>query len=283
MTNGDYWVEISQAGRHLGAGFLITRCYALTALHCLNGILPGNDDLEISFAAGETVPGRVHRRSEKADLALIDVPKSGDNSVIVPNADRASTGEAWRNPYRPSVSHAYLSGEVAAVPVNYQCERGDLIEALQLGCSQPLGDYSGYSGGPIERNSSEGVQAVLGVLIEQYPEQYLHDQEIGRASPVLFAATIAEAFRRFDCFDVMHLLNMLDVSAPRVFGGGEVDKSLGRTPPAAAIGPRIGAADSLLKALHEWQKRGLIDEIDVPALKLRLMQGLIDGPLSDDL
>jgi hypothetical protein len=291
-TSGDYWVEISQGGARLGAGFLLTRCYALTALHCLRGITPGNDEVEISFATGEVRPGRVHRRAPEADLALIDIPKS-DNCPAVPRADRAGVGETWYNPYRPSMSHAFLSGNVAAVPVAYQCEGGAAIEAIQLGCLQDLGDYAGYSGSPIERNGPDESRALLGVLLEQYPEQYPDYRLSERASSVLFAATITEVFRRFDCFDMDHLFKILapsprersNESSPKKLPQGQVD-----TPETSRDRPRltgehiessIGAAGSILEALHEWQISGLLDGLDVPTLTSGIVQNLISDVMRD--
>ena len=75
MASDDYWVEICQHGARLGAGFLLTRCYAITAFHCLTNMEPGDDSVDVTFATGETLPGRVYRRSPEADLALIDIPK----------------------------------------------------------------------------------------------------------------------------------------------------------------------------------------------------------------
>lgn len=276
----EYWVELSQAGVRLGAGFLLTRCHVLTALHCLQRVTPGNDEVDISFASGETLPGRIYRRSPEADLALIDVPKPGSGPML-PLPDHANTGEAWRSPYRPSSSHAFLSGDVAGAPVAYQCEGGDIIEALQLGCSQPLGDYAGYSGSPIERNATGDTRALLGVLLEQYPEQHSSDQADKRASTVLFAATIMEVFRRFDCFDVSHLLKVL-TSPSSDQPEGSKGENRAKQRQDVAVESQIGTASAILEALHEWQKRGLLDEAHVIQLKLRVAKDLIKGGMEGD-
>src|SRR5882724_1282717 len=102
MSEANYWVNISRDGTRLGAGFLLTGCYVLTAYHCLGDTDPETTDIEIEFEDGAVLPGRVLRYSRGADLALIDIPKSGTGPIF-PRADRASTGEAWRNPYRPSL------------------------------------------------------------------------------------------------------------------------------------------------------------------------------------
>lgn len=272
MSEAGYWVNVSQGGSRLGAGFLLTGCYVLTAHHCLGDAFPVGEEVEIEFENGEVLPGRVHRCSPRADLALIDVPKSSSGPII-PRADRASAGEAWRNPYRPSLSHALLSGIIDAVPVPYQCEGGDSVEAIQLECRQDLGDYAGYSGSPIEGDRSDGESKLFGVLIEQYPEHH-PDHAVPRpASMVLFAATISEVFRRFDCFDLGHLLNLLPSSS-----GGDVAGSHEGTGRSATCGPgvevqsRITTADAKIMALDEWQKRGLLDEQYVTALKVRVIE-----------
>ena len=141
---GDYWVRITQEDRELGAGFVLTTCYVLTALHCLNTIAADNDVVNILLAGGQSIPGRVHRRLPEADMALIDVPERGVAQLKVPGIDRAAPGGNWRSPYRPSTAYAQLSGIIDAFPVPYHCEGGDDVQAIQLECTQPLGDYSGY-------------------------------------------------------------------------------------------------------------------------------------------
>jgi Trypsin-like peptidase domain len=273
MSGAGYWVTVSRDGTRLGAGFLLTGCYVLTAYHCLGDAAPEAADVEIEFEDGEVMPGRVLRRSRSADLALIDVPKSGVGPII-PYVDRASAGDAWRNPYRPSLSHAFLNGFIEAVPVMYQCEGGDSVEAMQLGCAQDLGDYAGYSGSPIQDDRPDGESKLFGILIEQYPEHYPDSAASMRASGVLFAATISEVFRRFDCFDLGHLISLLPSSSgDDVARSDEGDSK--PTPSGLArtdVQSRIAIADAKIEALDGWQKRGLLDEQYVTALKLQVIQ-----------
>lgn len=268
MRNAGYWVNISRNGTRLGAGFLLTGCYVLTAHHCLGDSPPEAGDVDVEFESGEVLSGRVHRRAPAADLALIDLPGSGTEPVI-PRGDVASAGKSWRNPYRPTLSHAFLSGTVDAVPVLYQCEGGDSIQAMQLGCVQDLGDYAGYSGSPIEGRTSDGESKLFGVLIEQYPEHYTDYGRSAAASMVLFAATLSEVFKRFDCFDVSHLLSILPSSSGRSALSSRDD---GKPPEGADALSQIAAADAKIRALDEWQKRGLLDEQSVTALKLQVIQ-----------
>ena len=248
---------------------MLTGCHVLTAHHCLGGIAPEAEDVEVELESGEVLPGRVYRRCPAADLALIDVPKSGAGPII-PRGDHATAGKPWRNPYRPSPGHAFLSGTIHAVPVPYQCEGGDSIEAMQLGCVQDLRDYAGYSGSPIEGSASGGESRIIGILIEQYPEHYTDDGRSTAASMVLFAATLSEVFQRFDCFHVNHLISLLPSSSSRVAPAPRGD---GDVPPAAEHAQwQIAAADAKIKALEEWQRQGLLDGQIVTALKLQVIE-----------
>jgi hypothetical protein len=250
--------------------------------------------VDISFSSGDIRRGHIYRRSPEADLALIDLPENSDLPAV-PYADHADVGEGWHNPYRPSIAHAFLSGNVAAVPVQYRCEGGDAIEAMQLGCLQPLGDYAGYSGSPIERSDPDH-RALLGILLEQYPEQYSDYQSPKRSSPVLFAATIAEVFRRFDCFHANHLLNfMLEPSRAAPIESApdamptkdttlevlEIPERQG-TPTGKSVESRIAVANALVDALDAWQKRGIMDEIYVTAMKLQVAQKLLSEGMRDN-
>jgi hypothetical protein len=284
-----YWFEFFQGDKRLGVGFFLTRCYALTALHCLRGIAADDDVLDIWLTDGDKVQGRVHRRSIEADLALIDVPRVGDTAHLTPNLGRAGNGEEWRNPYRPSNSHVYLSGKVAEFGIIYRCVGGANIEAVQLECNQPIGDYAGYSGSPVELNHPGGDQMAIGILLEQYPDQFQAGEGFQRASNVLFAATLAEAYRRFDCFDTEHLVNVLNPSS-----GNEPKRSAigARTPPdleeakptldsnarparRSTPSPR-STARKKLEALRDWKDRGLLNEQDVVLFRRQVAQRFIE-------
>jgi hypothetical protein len=150
---------------------------------------------------------------------------------------------------------------------------------MQLGCVQDLGDYAGYSGSPIEGDRSDGESRLFGVLIEQYPEHYPDHAMSRPASMVLFAATISEVFRRFDCFDLGHLISLLPSSS----GDAVTPSHDGAAKPATSdsahidVQSRIAAADAKIEALDEWRKRGLLDEQYVTALKLRVIERYLLG------
>lgn len=282
-----YWVEISRQEKFCGAGFLLTRRYVLTAFHCIRGAGQDEGPLDLKFASGEMTQGRLHEYVPEADLALISLLKPIEGDPRPPNPDRGRAGDPWSAPYRPSPTDPHLSGVVVEGSMTYRCESGGDIRALQLSCTEELGSYSGYSGGPVERRSPGKETAVLGLLVEQYPDRHAPS----RASNVLFAASIAEALRRFDSFDVHHLM---DVLRGEDESGAEKrpDRTAVRVPepvPASAsspdldgsLGQGIKKADALLRALNEWGDQGVLDPIYISSKKRHVVDRLIERELDN--
>ena len=292
MASADYWVEISWEGTRLGAGFLLNKHHALTASHCLRSIGSDDERLELSFASGEVASAQVCERSSRADLALVHILKPCEGTLTVPRMDRAYRGDMWSTPYRPSTGDPYLGGSVLRGAISYRCEGGHEIEALQLDCSQRIGDYSGYSGGPVERHSSDRAPRLLGVLLEQYPDR----QASERASDVLFAATMAEVYRHFDCLGAGYLMDALSSegtrpeeyfpvrTSHRLDTAGdiqELQESHG-SKFGSPLEARIAAANSLRDFIHEWANSGTLDPMYVSALMLRVALRVVESNWTDD-
>lgn len=281
MEDTGYWVEISQGGARLGAGLRLTRHYALTALHCLRGS-DADAELDLFFANGEQIQGRIGERSPEADLALIEILQPSRPDVFLPpNADLATRGDVWFSPYRPSSCDPQLTGLVSSGSMPYACEGGLEIEALQLEVDQPISDYSGYSGSPVERDAASGGAALLGVLLEEFPDR----RDPGRAANVLFAATIGEALRRFDYLGVGHLRAALRAVHDEPPGRPAAMVPARSEPPVtqvsvsiqpAAAGP-IAAASAIVALFQDWANTGVLPQAHVPALVLRVASRLADG------
>ncbi|WP_262698662.1 MULTISPECIES: S1 family peptidase [Streptomyces] len=267
MTSAGYWVELYQADERLGGGFLLTRRFVLTALHCLRG-LSVDQHVVIVLADGERIDGRVSRQDKEADLALVEIAAEYRVTLPIPAAHVAHDSDRWRGPYRPASHDVHLSGHVSAGSADHLCVGGGTIEALHLTADQLLGDYSGYSGGPVEGFWEDGAQqpVVMGVLIEQ-----ARDRADGtRAANVLFAATIGEAMRRFDHFDVAHLIDV--VRPPRRSGEPDADRRPATT-------GKFATAEAVLNRLDQWDERDVMDPAQIAELRFMTVKALIESEL----
>jgi hypothetical protein len=257
-----FWVEIWHKDSRLGAGFFVTRRYVLTARHCVLRVIQSADpmvEVRCAGAVDAPIPARLYQQQVDADMALVEIIERPAVPVALPSADLCRTDDLWRNPYRPLDSDPFLSGTVQAGPVPYRCAEGGMVSALQLQCDQALGDYSGYSGSPVQRVDGQDA-AVLGILTEQYLDR--HDGQ--RATDVLFAATMKDALSRFDCFDVGHLWKVLSVPDT----GGPVNS------------PAMTSAASGIPVPHT--PRSAVQDMVADATALaELAQGLVSSELLD--
>jgi hypothetical protein len=277
MADGGYWVRLSAGDRELGAGFLVTRRYVLTAAHCLRG-LPDDVSLTATPTAGEPLRARIEQVATEVDLALVELRDAAHPDNYPPMAGRCGSTDAWFGPYRPSHADPHLRGSVTHHRVDYKCEGGAMIPALQLSTDVELGDYRGYSGGPVERaDAGHRERIMLGMLLEQYPDRATPD----RNTNVLFAAAIGEALSHFDAFAVGHLLEVLaaegsdcDLAPARASVGVAADAPIGSE--VAATAARVARTDILLDALHDWSVRGLLEPGEVKMLRVQVLRSLID-------
>jgi hypothetical protein len=263
-----YWVHISRGGNWLGAGFLLLRSYVVTADHCLGNIEPGTEDVKVEFENGEVFPGRIYRRCPEADLALIDVPEFGEGPVF-PLGCLPQAGEKWSSPYQPSRDHAVLTGMIDAVLSAHECVGGDLVEAMRLGCKQELPDYAPYSGSPVESDSPDEGRRLYGILTEQRPKQFPAGYAREPVPPVLFATTLREILRRFDCFYTSHLLEVLPSSSGgrTPASGEEKDTPAQDWLAVGGVKRDLAVAKEKLKEMREWYDQGLLTEQQFTAVK----------------
>ncbi|GGR86517.1 hypothetical protein GCM10010252_26490 [Streptomyces aureoverticillatus] len=290
MTCGPYWVDLHRAEQRLGGGFLLTNWLVLTALHCLRGLARIDERVDVVLADGRRLAAHVSRLDAEADLALVSITSPQRAAPQIPKSGPARIGGRWRGPYRPAANDVELSGRIDTRAAAYACEGGGVIEALQLSADQLLGDYSGYSGGPVEdttscdghapdQNGSKQDAVVVGILLEQVPDRAAAD----RAANVLFAATIAEAMRRFNYLDVAHLVDVL--RPPR-----DAEPAVASAVPPQAtrdtmVNPLINSmaakADELFETIQGWAAQGVMDAAQISELTFMVAKRKIQAELGE--
>ncbi|GLW93212.1 S1 family peptidase [Actinokineospora globicatena] len=254
-----YWVELRAGEQPLGAAFYLARRYVVTAAHCLTGLPGGQNDVTIAHEDGTTVKGRVCERAPEVDLALVHVV---DRSPVRPPVlDRCAEGDLWRAPSRPTASDPVLAGRVVEPSTRHQCAGGTEVEAMQLLSDTELGDYSGYSGGPVERRVRE-EPTVAGLLIEQYPDRAGRD----RATNVLFAITLDEVMRHFEDYFHMPNLRTLGVAPAK--------------PPATDTARMMAGHTEVLRNLAAWDESGLMPAAEIQAIRMSIQRSVIEHSLN---
>lgn len=273
MAGSRTWVEISQHGSPLGAGFFIMPHLVLTARHCLAGVLE-DDTVDLHCADGELLTGKLYQPAPDVDLALIEITKPRTTPIELLRTLPPRPREAWANPYRPAENFPYLTGVVVEPSVPYVCADGASVTAIQLTCDETPGDYSGYSGSPIERGDDEDP-ALLGILLEQYPDRVTPQ----RATNVLFAVTMDDALRRFECFAVGHLLGVLH---PQTDQHAAVAQVAAKPKSAkSAVRTMVDDASAIVDLLKQWADDGILDQAYVNKSTLRIAKSVVESGIAE--
>ena len=278
--NSAYWVWVrTDRGIDLGAGFFITSRYILTAAHCLKRVPDKDGTLSVELADGKTIKASIAEINETADLALLDVPyrDAMTTGVVAPMTDRPVTERPWWGPMRPPGNlDPHLAGIVTQAPVDYKLSDGSRIEAAQLTTEVVIGDYSGYSGGPVEARPDRGdTPRIIGLLVEQYFDR----QDDDRASNVLWATTMRQACATFRCLEY----------------GGTAEKDASSSAPASKtltpseiIAQRPALADNpsgklnfAFSILSDWHEEGLLESGEVAQLRVQIPRDIIMQMLKD--
>ncbi|MGW6904991.1 S1 family peptidase [Streptomyces sp. NPDC054940] len=277
MTGDRYWVRISEDGVPLGAGLLLTRVYVLTALHCLREASSESARLGLELADGRRLSGRVLDSVKEIDLALIAVEDAHRHDLPpAPPTDWPRPYAAWRCTYCPPHEQTQLSGVVSHAPIAYRSAEGGEFTGIQLTVDQQLGDYSGYSGGPVDTDPDGAPgRPVVGILMEQPCSR----EDPTKGSNVLVAASVRHAMELFPHFSVDWLRNGGPVTqpsppvAPEPAGSSEAAEDASRR--------RLERdAEAVLRSLRRWEEAGLVpveEAQDERAETLRDFRGRLLG------
>jgi hypothetical protein len=264
MTNGHYWVRIRESGTPLGAGFLVTRVYVLTVLHCLRPMSSEDASLELELPDGRILKGRLCDSVDEVDLALIAIEGARVHQLPpAPPTDWPRPRVRWRGSYCPPGEHMQLSGIVTHAPIPYRSIEQGEFTGLQLTAEQDVDDFSGYSGSPVDTDPFEEDEErpVVGILMEQLTSR----EDPARGSNVLIAASIRHAMELFPHFGVDHLRNGGHTSPPRAAG--------------RKVQQRV---EDVLTSLRQWEEAGLITAEDAQQQRRRTLTQFGNSALGGD-
>ncbi|MFF4733783.1 serine protease [Streptomyces mirabilis] len=284
MTDRHYWVRISEDGRHLGAGFLVTRVFVLTAMHCLRRVSSEDARLELELADGRVMTGRLCDSAKEVDLALIAVEGAHAHDLPpAPPTDWPRPQVRWSGTYCPPGENTQLSGRVTHAPIDYRSAEGGESKGIQLTVDQLLGDYSGYSGSPVDSDPvragrsdpfERGERPVVGILMEQQ----LSREDPTTGSNVLIAASVRHAMDMFPHFSIDWLRN--GGHAP------EPPHAVSQEPTEATVEATAQRAsreaDVVLRSLRQWEEAGLITSAEAQEHRRRTLRQLGDWALGGD-
>ncbi|MGW0536657.1 S1 family peptidase [Streptomyces sp. NPDC003032] len=196
MVYDEYFIEVFREERRLGSGVRLTRDFALTAAHCLEGReLEGRVAVRLCLPDGKHATGEVQDYDRASDLALLRLIFQKDEDVQLPGVcfDDARPQELWKATHQPPDGDDILCGSVAEVSYTYgSTGRGGTISALRLDCGWIPDDYAIFAGSPVERGDPYRTPVVLGLIVQ--------DRAGGAPDGTLFAGTVREAVTRFKRF-----------------------------------------------------------------------------------
>ncbi|WP_051853177.1 S1 family peptidase [Streptomyces aureocirculatus] len=272
-----YWVRIQEGESHLGAGFLLTRGFVLTALHVVSGASGDDVRLELHLPGGQRVPGRLCDWIEESDLALVAVLGAHAYDLpLAPPTDRPRPDVAWLGTYRPPDTKTALSGRVTHAPIIHRSDAHGEFTGLQMTVDQLVHDFAGYSGSPVHAvpaGAEPGERPVVGILMEQE----LSRADGSRDTNVVFAASVQHAAQRFPHFDIGHLREVA-AGKPMLVPGSRPSAEPRPDPPTVDV-------DGYLKKVRQLLEDGLITPEEAARSRERASRALdaqwLDGASGD--
>jgi hypothetical protein len=220
-------------------------------MHCLRAARVQYGRLDLELADGRALTGRLCDSVKDKDLALIHIVDAHQYDLpLATPVDWPRPNARWRGTYCPPDEQTQLSGHVSHAPVSYHSVEGGEFIGMQLTVEQLLGDYSGYSGSPVDTEP-----AVIGILMEQAASR----ENPSQGTEVLVGASVRHAMELFPHF-----------STDSLRGKGQDACEPAPEPAARNV---AGDVATVLRSLRQWEDEGLIPPDEAQEQRRHLLRG----------
>ena len=227
-------------GQDKGGGCALAPEIVVTAAHVVRAAGP---DSRVTFAAAgrEAIAVESIERDIGLDLAALRLTES----VVPSYVCDAAVHDRWEVSAPPHGRDAFLTGTVDVALRDFENDKGNRQQVVQLRVDQELKQFAGYSGSGVCLSAADG--AVAAVLTEQQLERTRPGP--GRARPeaanVLFAVPVAVALDRFG-------LTSAATTRPSLPGDTPVGNFMSRVLGSAGQPVPFGGRATELRDLDEW-------------------------------
>lgn len=260
-----YCLHIVDGGAVNGCAFLIAGRYAITAAHCVEELAGEGDELNLVSSDGTRELTVVVRHLQlDQDLALLELRTPLLADLNTPPLGQPASGDDWTSSFRPALTEALIGGRIQSCDLEYELANGNRILALQLVEDGRIGDYSGYSGGPVELSHGSAGHRIVGVLLEQHEDRSSSPARMGVATGVLVAARIEPIYDFPTLQEAVIRVIVREKASPKADSSDRLRK----------YRESIQDADSAVEALQRLAKAGCIPAADVSEAKARISKDL---------
>lgn len=227
-------------GQDKGGGCALTPEIVVTAAHVVRTAGP---DSRVTFAAAgrEAIAVESIERDIGLDLAALRLAES----VVPSYVCDAALHDRWEVSAPPHGRDAFLTGTVDVALRDFENDRGNRQQVVQLRVDQELKEFAGYSGSGVCLSAADG--AVTAMLTEQQLERTRPRPGGARpeATNVLFAVPVAVALDRFS-------LTSAVTRRPSLPGDTPVENFMSRVLGSAGQPAPFGGRATELRDLDEW-------------------------------
>lgn len=227
-------------GRDEGGGCALTPEMVVTAAHVVRA---ARADSRVVFAVAgrEAIAVKSVEPDTGLDLAMLQLAESVVPCYVAEAAER----DRWTVSAPPQEQDAFLTGTVDVALRDFENDKGNRQQVVQLRVDQELKQFAGYSGSGVCLPTADG--AVAAVLTEQLLERTRQGPGTGKAaaSNVLFAVPVKVALERFG-------LTSAAEARPHLSGDTLVENFMSRVLGSAERPVPFGGRAAELRGLDQW-------------------------------